>query len=64
LQWLAGQKRASFFKKYPCSVLVLPWRESFIPDGRTDCWDYGWFVWSSYEGDLSKPTIEWLRRGD
>lgn len=45
LNYLGSQKRASFWKKHPCDIYVLPKRPSFTGTG-TDATEYAWFVWT------------------
>jgi hypothetical protein len=57
LPWLAGQARASFHRRWPAHVLVLPRRPSFTPDGKTDACDYGWFMWGANPG-AERPIVQ------
>lgn len=43
LAWLAGDKRANWWRSRPFSVYVLPNRPSFTMNGATDSTDYAWF---------------------
>lgn len=49
LNWLAGQKRASFWREHPADVYVSPRRPSFTGKG-TDATEYAWFVWGPNRG--------------
>lgn len=46
LGFLASRKRYPFLSTYPPdAIVVLSKRPSFTGDGKTDSYDYGWFVW-------------------
>jgi len=49
LNWLGGQRRAAFHRKYPSDVYVLPRRPSFVGKG-TDATEYAWCVWGPGRG--------------
>lgn len=72
LSWMAGQKRATFWRANPADVFVLPRRPSFTGKG-TDACDYAWFVWGPGRGgrwrvlDLQEAAAgikrgEWRRK--
>lgn len=44
LNFLGGQRRASFLRENPCDVYVTPRRPSFTGRG-SDATEYAWFVW-------------------
>ncbi len=50
LAFMESQGRADFHRKHPSDVYVLSQRPSFTPDGKTDQWAYGWFVWGPGRG--------------
>lgn len=49
LSWMAGQKRAAFWREHMADAYVLPRRPSFTGKG-TDASDYAWFVWGAGRG--------------
>lgn len=54
LNWLASEERASWLRRFPPSVYVLPNRPSFTGEG-TDATDYAWLHWSG-----RSPTVRVL----
>ena len=55
LNFLEGQARADFHRRYPAHVLVLPRRPSFTGT-RTDATGYAWLLWGSNKGAV-KPIV-------
>lgn len=45
LNFLASASRATFMRRHPPDVYVLPNRPSFVGSGKTDSVEYAWFVW-------------------
>lgn len=50
VNFLGGQKRASFHRAKPADIYVLPRRPSFTGSG-TDACEYAWMVWSPTRGN-------------
>jgi hypothetical protein len=50
LAFLASKRRYVFHETHPSDVFVMPERPSFTKDGRTDRYDYAWFVWGPDRG--------------
>jgi predicted RNA methylase len=62
LDFLASQGRADWMRKHTPAVYVIPKRPSFTPDGQTDWYNYGWFVWAGYDSRRTiDPTIHILK---
>jgi hypothetical protein len=50
LNFLGSQKRATFHRRHPCDIHVLPKRPSFT-NGGTDATEYCWMVWGPNRGN-------------
>lgn len=60
LDFLGSQGRKDFFNQNPLySLYVLTKRPSFTKNGKTDQYNYGWFVWCKPEG----CKIDWPLQG-
>lgn len=61
LGMLASKGRASWLRVNRPDVYVLPQRPSFTADGKTDRYDYAWFIWT--DDIAATGRIEWLEVG-
>jgi hypothetical protein len=59
LGFLASQRRRELLQERPPGFLViLSKRPSFTPDGKTDSYDYGWFIW--HRGNSGLTKLDWI----
>jgi hypothetical protein len=68
IQFLEGQKRKKFFKKYPPKVVYVfssrqnPWRNGSPVDEKGKTWSstmcFSWFVWE--KGYKGETIIKWI----
>jgi len=50
LGFAAGKTRFDLHQDYPSDMYVLAARPSYTKDGKTDRYDYAWFVWGPDRG--------------